>query len=126
MLYRAKLIRIENFEPMKISKILYYIQKDMIKCKMRMDTCFIAGDFGPVDESVYRKYRFYRFNNLMDDRYFNKVSKASPYLELNSLTKEIVDRNLAKYGRMKTIEVTWLTREDKDYLNTVRQEIIEL
>lgn len=98
---------------LKLQKILYYIQaKFLVEKKVKcFDEPILAWRFGPVIESVYRRYNKYSSMNLYpkNKSQFNNVEKCDA---------EIIDSLVNKYAEKNAWFLVEQTHREKPWLST--------
>ena len=97
--------------PMKLQKLLFYVKvwtlvsgKKMIKSS----DAFYAWKHGPVNPSIYHKYKEYKNNPIQD---------TPSYTPLSNEEKEVVDFILDSYGFYNAITLSKATHSEDPWIN---------
>lgn len=104
--------------PMKLQKLLYYLKAwGLVAGYETVPLSFEKWDYGPVNRSLYNKYRSYGSNAIT-------VHQAPRPSEWSAQVNDTVDMILASYAPLSAFTLSALTHQEIPWRETSRNEII--
>ncbi len=106
----------EYITPLKIQKLLYYIQglSAVIFNKPAFNDGIYAWSYGPVVESIYKKYKGRA-----------PISSPKDDIKISAGLDKIIDIVISSYGQIEAGNLIDLTHSEEPWKNTKRNQIID-